>query len=282
MQSGGMSSGVMGQAEACPSKQPDGGMSFCSSQDNGVKRESCPSKQPDGGMSSGNMGQAEACPSSGRNKRQYAASTLTPEACLSPSESCILYSGFFPKGFSLRHAGFSMVEVSVAIAVMAFGVIAIIGIFAISLGGSKDSVTDSVISLKSMDILANAKGDPFNNVTLGSGVPSFALSAESNQVAVYYDNSGLIRTGFLAAISSTVAQTEQAAYAAQIITYSTGWDYGSGIVYNDALTNNPLALSIPPSTNTALLQVFMIHPATAPAAQQITNFFQTIIVNRNP
>ena len=57
---GGMSPEIMGQAEACPSKQPDGGMSFCSSQDNGVNRASA------------------------------------------PSESCILYSGFFPKGFSPR------------------------------------------------------------------------------------------------------------------------------------------------------------------------------------
>ena len=43
--SGRMSSGNMGQAEACPSnKKPDGGMSFCSSQDNGVNRESAPSE----------------------------------------------------------------------------------------------------------------------------------------------------------------------------------------------------------------------------------------------
>ena len=96
---GGMSSGIMGQAEACPSNKSDGGMSFCSSQDHGVNRESCPS--------------------SGRNKRQDAASTLTPEACLSPSESCILNSLFSPKRFSLRHAAFTLLELAVSTAIVA-------------------------------------------------------------------------------------------------------------------------------------------------------------------
>ncbi len=179
----------------------------------------------------------------------------------------------------LRCAGFSMIEVSVAIAVMAFGIIAVLGLFSISLGGSKDTVTDSVVALKAMDILANAKGSVFTNATLDIGVNNVNLSVPSNTNALYFSNDGMILTNHAGTVNTNAAQASKASYGAQILTFATGIDSGGVIAWNPAITNS-ITNSLTPSTNMALLQIRFIYPAMAPSSQQTTNYFQTVIVNR--
>ena len=176
----------------------------------------------------------------------------------------------------LRHAGFSMIEVSVAIAVMAFGIVAILGLFSLSMGGAKDSATDSVMALKAMDILAIAQTKSYVNCVVIEGVTN-DFSSASNVWSIYYDTSGMVVTNQTNSLDLAFARVNRATYVAEIYSYSTG--VGSPITWNPEIKST-ITNSIAPSTNMALLQLKMIYPATAPAGQQTTNSFQTVIVNR--
>jgi len=180
----------------------------------------------------------------------------------------------------LRHAGFSMIEVSVAMSVMVFGIVAILGLFSLSMGGAKDSATDSVTALKAMDILANAKTQTFtNNSGIIRGV-FLDLSQPTNFWAIYYDSSGVMVSNQTNQVNASTALAARGAYAAQIVTHAFGVDNGGGTIeWNPALSNNPIIYSLPISTNIALLQIKVIYPAIS-TNQQTTNFFQTVIVNR--
>ncbi|MDL5053050.1 prepilin-type N-terminal cleavage/methylation domain-containing protein [Oscillatoria laete-virens NRMC-F 0139] len=202
-------------------------------------------------------------------QRSEAALKLPTADCQLPTEhsdSCILNPGVSP-----HRAGFSMIEVSVAIAVMAFGIVAILGLFSLSMGGAKDSVTDSVTSLKAMEILANARTSVFTNSLLDvTNSESVFVNLSDPEVShqLYYDRDGL-----------SVDDTTRAAYLFVVRTHSLGVD-NAGVIEWNPIIDNVITNSLAPSTNMALVQISVIHPALAPPERQMTNFFQSVIVNR--
>ena len=166
-----------------------------------------------------------------------------------------------------------MVEIALAIAVMAIGLVAILGLFSHSLKGSRDSTIDTLQALAAKEILNRAKasstGILLTNSWAGTGV--MLSYAETNASATsYYNGMGDVVTNYLGTTPITNPATLFAlkpAFRFEIRTYNTG------------LTNLPISSTVPRDTNLILLYIASFTPAAAPPSGQgvSTQVFQSLV-----
>jgi uncharacterized protein (TIGR02598 family) len=95
------------------------------------------------------------------------------------------------------HRGFSLIEIVLAIGVMSFAIIAILGLLSISFSSSKGSVDESLISAMARQVVASLQQQRFSGNTLFTNVTS---GSDSKVLTNYFDANGEILTGSTGAL----------------------------------------------------------------------------------
>lgn len=89
-----------------------------------------------------------------------------------------------------RRSAFSLVEVTMAIGIFAFAIVAVIGLLAVSMNSDKAAASDSVLALMTQDVTARLRGQPFATLAALPGYadtdlnPDFYYSMEGSLTPV--------------------------------------------------------------------------------------------------
>ena len=153
------------------------------------------------------------------------------------------------------HTGFSLVEVVIALGIVSFAVLAIVGMLPMALKSAQESMRETDATLIAQRIFAELKTGSGANRTLTispNGIPhALALSANST------NNLAFTQDGMPQAFLSSTNSPQDAFY-----------DFYAQI---SVLTNTGIA-------NLSRVQIDIAAPAAAPAANRTTNSFTTLIV----
>jgi prepilin-type N-terminal cleavage/methylation domain-containing protein len=87
-------------------------------------------------------------------------------------------------------AGFSLVEIMLALAIMAVGLIAIIGLIPQGVKSSRDAADNTLAATIAHDILNSIRSQPFGSVNLGDGSGPHPLSTFTGPLILNFDSSG--------------------------------------------------------------------------------------------
>ena len=152
------------------------------------------------------------------------------------------------------HTGFSLVEVVIALGIVSFAVLAIVGMLPMALKSAQESMRETDATLIAQRIFAELKTGSGANRTLTispNGIPhALALSANST------NNLAFTQDGMPQAFLSSTNSPQDAFY-----------DFYAQI---SVLTNTGIA-------NLSRVQIDIAAPAAAPAANRTTNSFTTLI-----
>ena len=152
------------------------------------------------------------------------------------------------------HTGFSLVEVVIALGIVSFAVLAIVGMLPMALKSAQESMRETDATLIAQRIFAELKTGSGANRTLTispKGIPQpLALSANST------NNLAFTQDGMPQAFLSSTNSPQDAFY-----------DFYAQI---SVLTNTGIA-------NLSRVQIDIAAPAAAPAAARTTNSFTTLI-----
>ena len=150
--------------------------------------------------------------------------------------------------------GFSLVEVVIALGIVSFAVLAIVGMMPMALKSAQESMRETDATLIAQRIFAELKTGSGANRTLTispNGIPhALALSANST------NNLAFTQDGMPQAILASTNSPQDAFY-----------DFYAQI---SVLTNTGVA-------NLSRVQIDIAAPAAAPAANRTTNSFTTLI-----
>ncbi|MDZ4815235.1 MAG: type II secretion system protein [Verrucomicrobiota bacterium] len=176
------------------------------------------------------------------------------------------------KPIKIKNAGFSLVEIAISIAIVAFGIVAILGLFANSIRGSKDTVQNTVQSLMVKERVNQAQASGMSismtNAWTNNGVV-LPLTVQYAVGTSYYDASGNVITNYTNNISMNASDmtTLKPIHRAIIRTYNLG------------MTNIPMSNSVPFNDKLVLFQMEIYTPAMA-TNNIVTQSFQTFIYRR--
>ena len=152
------------------------------------------------------------------------------------------------------HTGFSLVEVVIALGIVSFAVLAIVGMLPMALKSAQESMRETDATLIAQRIFAELKTGSGANRTLTispNGIPhALALSANST------NNLAFTQDGMPQAFLASTNSPQDAFY-----------DFYAQI---SVLTNTGIA-------NLSRVQIDIAAPAAAPAANRTTNSFTTLI-----
>ena len=143
-----------------------------------------------------------------------------------------------------RH-GFTFVEVTIAIAILAFSLIALIGLLGIGLSGEKSSSDDTRTAGMVDYVIASERKNAFTNV-----------SAVNYATNYYFDILGNTNSQSASYAQCTVTNVSTNTVSSANPTGQTMWT-NSGIV----------------GTNVASMKAVFTYPLTAPAANRMTNVY---------
>lgn len=174
-----------------------------------------------------------------------------------------------------RQSGFSLVEISIALAVVSIGLVALLGLFGQSIQGAKASTEDSVQALYAKELLQQAKASDFSL--------SLSNSWANNGLTLYFTNRYASATTYLDGMGKAITNYDGTSAITNMGTLS-GLKAMNRIVvesYNLGLTNlPPLSNSAPSSIDLALLRVTIYNPANSANPNVMsTQVFQTLIFN---
>jgi uncharacterized protein (TIGR02598 family) len=152
------------------------------------------------------------------------------------------------------HTGFSLVEVVIALGIVSFAVLAIVGMMPVALKSAQESMRETDATLIAQRIFAELKTGSGANRTLTispNGIPHpLALSANST------NNLAFTQDGMPQAFLASTNSPQDAFY-----------DFYAQI---SVFTNTGI-------TNLSRVQIDIAAPAAAPAANRTTNSFTTLI-----
>jgi uncharacterized protein (TIGR02598 family) len=152
------------------------------------------------------------------------------------------------------HTGFSLVEVVIALGIVSFAVLAIVGMMPMALKSAQESMRETDATLIAQRIFAELKTGSGANRTLTispNGIPHpLALSANST------NNLAFTQDGMPQAFLASTNSPQDAFY-----------DFYAQI---SVFTNTGI-------TNLSRVQIDIAAPAAAPAANRTTNSFTTLI-----
>ena len=152
------------------------------------------------------------------------------------------------------HIGFSLVEVVIALGIVSFAVLAIVGMMPMALKSAQESMRETDATLIAQRIFAELKTGSGANRTLTispNGIPhTLALSANST------NNLAFTQDGMPQAILASTNSPQDAFY-----------DFYAQI---SVLTNTGVA-------NLSRVQIDIAAPAAAPATARTTNSFTTLL-----
>jgi len=83
-----------------------------------------------------------------------------------------------------RSGGFSLVEVTLAVGIMAFSLLAILGLLSMGMQGSRESGEDTVLALAARQVATWGRAQPFATLA--------ALAEEEAQATFFFDEHGLL------------------------------------------------------------------------------------------
>jgi len=131
--------------------------------------------------------------------------------------------------------GFSLVEVVIAIGVIAFALISIIGVLGISLKAHEDSSVDSVFSIMTETALQEVRNDNTSLVSLAggaSGAYNFNTKFGTYTGYLYFDEDGQITQDAARKASTTTMPTSIATPNTTTLSTEMGIDVSQPISYN--------------------------------------------------
>lgn len=83
----------------------------------------------------------------------------------------------------LRKLGFSLIEVVIAIGIVSFAMMAILGLFSVGLQSNRESAEDTTLALMSQQMNAWSRSQPFTNLTASNTVFFFNAGGELTRTA---------------------------------------------------------------------------------------------------
>lgn len=169
-----------------------------------------------------------------------------------------------------RNGGFSLVEVVLALGIVAFALVSILGLFPVALGAAKESATETHSAMIAQLIAGQIRSQAASQATFASGpdptvgLGSFGIPGLSNnQTWAVYDEAGqpvqrvtLPQYGDPSSVSSTIQR--QCAYMVQL----------------------SIAQDVPVA-GVSQLKIEVTYPGLAPVALRKTNTFITLARNRD-
>ena len=150
------------------------------------------------------------------------------------------------------HTGFSLVEVVIALGIVSFAVLAIVGMMPMALKSAQESMRETDATLIAQRIFAELKTGSGANRTIttsSNGTTIFQLAATSSNNFIAFKGDGVPQ-----AFSSTNTANASYDFFAQISIFTN-----TGI------------------TNLSRVQIDIAAPAAAPATARTTNSFTTLI-----
>jgi len=147
--------------------------------------------------------------------------------------------------------GFSLVEVVVALGIVSFAVVAILGMLPMAMKTARDSMFETDATLAAQRLISELQIGTGANRTVSHGTNSTALislSANSTNTILAFSNSAPVFS-----TTSLDANPSVEFFAQILVTTNTG------------------------ITNLSQVQVNISHPAAAPATNRTTNSFTTLI-----
>lgn len=153
--------------------------------------------------------------------------------------------------FFFSQRGFSLIEVVIALGIVSFAVVGIVGMMPIALKSGQESMRETDATLIAQRLFSELKTGSGGNRTISTssnGTSLFQVSANSTNTFISYSADGLPQ-----ALSSTNP------------IYS-GYDFVAQII----CTNAGIA-------NLSTVQIDITHPASAPPTARTTNSFVTLL-----
>lgn len=168
------------------------------------------------------------------------------------------------------YRGFSLVEVVIALGIIAFALVAILGMFPVAIGASRDSRTDTRAAGIARLIYGQLRGQPPDRASLTLNTNPAAGQAFVGHAAVNLKN----------AYTNWVAFDDKGdplrSFAAA--EYTNDALPANGAVYKVRFSVEPHK----PVTNLSRVTVEVTYPALAPLSRRSTNVFATYLGNVAP
>ena len=148
-------------------------------------------------------------------------------------------------------SGFSLVEVVIAIGVVAFALISIIGVLGISLKAHGDSSVDSVFSVMTETAMQEVRNDNTSLVPLAAGAYNFNAKFGAYTGYLYFDEDGQITKDAARTASSTASPTSSSTPSSTIQSTEMGVDVSQPAFFNPANAGNQ-GVPLPAKATTGL------------------------------
>ena len=152
--------------------------------------------------------------------------------------------------------GFNMVEIALAIGIIGFALVSILGLFAVGLNASRDTADDSMASLLVQAVVADRRSTPYSSITPPITATTFEIPALDSPAAswpyiLYFKKSGGV----------------------PVITNAPNIGQGkAGYYYEVDITNSaPAALA----TGLAIFDIRVSWPANTHLTNRTTYFYTT-------
>lgn len=99
------------------------------------------------------------------------------------------------EGRPIRSQGFTLIEVVLALCVVSFGLVGILGLFPVGLNSVRESIQDTRSAHLSRSIAATLRGQPYKDVNLfGARLDLAEAAARHATVSLFADEQGTVQT----------------------------------------------------------------------------------------
>jgi len=170
----------------------------------------------------------------------------------------------------MRNRGFSLIEIVIAMGIIAFALVAIVGMFPVAMKASRDSRDETHAAMISQLILGQLRSQVSTNPTFATGSdPTVA----SNNLVVNLKPPSVIR--YWALYDDTGQPIRQATTAQFDGSSAVPAPFNQRCAYQARLTVE----SEKPIPGISQIKVDVVYPGTAPAAARKTNSFVTFMRN---